>query len=309
MGYKLAGCNVIGNCEIDPKINEMYVRNNRPKFNFEMDIRDLLNLKEYPEELYNLDILDGSPPCTTFSRIGMREKTWGVEKKFREGQKLQTLDDLFFEFIALAKKLRPKYIIAENVAGLLVGNARGYVRDILIAHDNAGYSTQIFRLNAATMGVPQARERVFFISHRKDISCQRLRLNFNEKPILFGEIRSEKGVPIKRGTQAHRMLLKAKPGDLRISDVLIREEKRYACFSSAIIQDNRVSPTITSSGDFFRYCDKRRISDNDIITASTFPEDYDFCGRGVQYVCGMSVPPLMIKKITKEIIKQWIDKK
>ena len=44
MGYKLAGCEVFGCCEIDPKMNEVYVKNHHPKYNFLMDIRDFNNL-------------------------------------------------------------------------------------------------------------------------------------------------------------------------------------------------------------------------------------------------------------------------
>ena len=44
MGYKLAGFDVIGNNEIDEKINEIYIKNHNPKYNFCCDIRDLLNL-------------------------------------------------------------------------------------------------------------------------------------------------------------------------------------------------------------------------------------------------------------------------
>ena len=101
MGYKLAGCEVLGCCEIDPKMNEVYVANHHPKHNFLMDIRDFNKIpnKELPEELFHLDILDGSPPCTTFSMAGQREDSWGKKKKFREGQAEQTLDDLSFIFI------------------------------------------------------------------------------------------------------------------------------------------------------------------------------------------------------------------
>ena len=66
MGYKLAGYEVLGNCEIDPAINAMYVKNHHPKYNFLMGVQDFYkeeNRKNIPEELYNLDILDGSPPC------------------------------------------------------------------------------------------------------------------------------------------------------------------------------------------------------------------------------------------------------
>lgn len=83
MGYKLAGCEVIGCCEIDEKMNEIYVKNHNPKYNFCMDIRDFNNIpnEELPQELFDLDILDGSPPCTTFSMAGDREDSWGQEEK------------------------------------------------------------------------------------------------------------------------------------------------------------------------------------------------------------------------------------
>lgn len=69
MGYKLAGCDVIGCVEIDPKMNAVYVKNHHPKYNFCMDLRDFNALPDdqIPEELFGIDILGGSPPCTTFS--------------------------------------------------------------------------------------------------------------------------------------------------------------------------------------------------------------------------------------------------
>ena len=114
MGYKLAGFDVVGCCEIDKKAIEVYNKNHNPEFSFNCSIRELLHM-ELPTKLYHLDILDGSPPCTPFSTAGLREKTWGVEKKFREGQTKQVLDTLFFDFISLVKHLRPKVVIAENV--------------------------------------------------------------------------------------------------------------------------------------------------------------------------------------------------
>ena len=59
---------------------------------------------------------------------GNRGKDWGKEKKFREGQSKQVLDTLFFDFIDLAKKLQPKVVIAENVKGVLLGEAKDYVK-------------------------------------------------------------------------------------------------------------------------------------------------------------------------------------
>ena len=124
MGYKLAGYEVLGGVEIDPKIMELYRVNFAPKFSYLMGVQDFNKIPNanIPSELYNLDILDGSPPCSSFSVAGNREKDWGKSKKFREGQSNQILDDLFFHFIDTARKLRPRMVIAENVKGLISGN-------------------------------------------------------------------------------------------------------------------------------------------------------------------------------------------
>ena len=93
MGYKLAGYEVIGCIEIDKRMNEIYLANHNPNFNFVMDIRAFNNLpnNELPEELFDLDILDGSPPCTSFSMAGLREKTWGMKKSSEKDKKNRRL--------------------------------------------------------------------------------------------------------------------------------------------------------------------------------------------------------------------------
>ena len=112
MGYKLAGCDVVGFCEIDPRMAAVYEANLKPKHKYVMDLRDFNALEDLPDELYNLDILDGSPPCSTFSTSGIREKSWGRAKRFAEGQKVQTLDDLFMVFLDTVEKLKPKTVVS-----------------------------------------------------------------------------------------------------------------------------------------------------------------------------------------------------
>ncbi len=139
MGYKLAGFDVIGCNEIDPKMIEVYITNHNPKYSYLEPIQTFKLRNDLPSELYHLDILDGSPPCSSFSMAGNRDKDWGKKKKFREGQVKQVLDNLFFDFIDLAKKLKPKVIIAENVKGLLLAEAQKYVAEIIKQFNNAGY--------------------------------------------------------------------------------------------------------------------------------------------------------------------------
>lgn len=308
MGYKLAGYNVIGNCEIDEAVIKIYRNNLHPKYSYLMDVREFLKIpnEELPEELLHLDVLDGSPPCSTFSMAGRREEGWGKEKKFREGQEMQRLDDLFFWFIKIAEKLKPKVVIAENVEGLLHGNAKGYVTEIIQAFREAGYTVQLFNLNSATMGVPQARRRVFFVAHRQELNFPKLRLVFTEKPIPFGEVRSEYGKPIAMDTVTVKRLSKRRKGDKTMDEIVKRTEGKNKGFTSLIVDDDDICPTIASHGDQFRFVDAKRFTDHDYTSVQSFPQDYDYGNQSAHYVCGMSVPPIMMAQIASAIYEQWL---
>jgi len=313
MGYKLAGCEVLGCCEIDPRMNEIYVRNHNPKYNFLMDIRDFNNLpnEEIPQELFNLDILDGSPPCTTFSMAGSREESWGKKKKFREGQAEQTLDDLSFVFIETVAKLKPKTVIMENVEGLLLGKTFKYVQDIYTKFKEIGYKVHHWLLKGEYMGVPQTRHRVFFVAIREDLNInpRDIDMSFNYKPITYGEIKTGKGRKINKNTQLYKYLCLATPKDLRLSDVFIRLKEKEKCFGAKIAWEENVLQTITAKLDYTRGTEKTTISNEDVIHAQTFPENYDFDNNtfgNISYICGMSVPPVMIKRIVQRLIEQKV---
>lgn len=308
MGYKLAGYQVVGNCEIDPDMMKIYKQNNHPKHSFLMDIRDFVNLsdEEIPEELKDIDVLDGSPPCSVFSMAGSREDGWNVEKTFREGQAKQRLDDLFLHFINVARKLQPKVIVAENVKGLITGNAKGWVNLIVKAFDDAGYDVQIFLFNASRMGVPQKRERVFFIAHRKDLPFKKLVMNFDSKPIPFEKVREPYGKAFPNENMAAKLMKYRIPTDRCLQDINKRVRKTGSGFTSPINHDDEPVQTITAGGYCFRMCDGLLMTDKDIISCQTFPQDYDFMDQNVQYVCGMSVPPVMMAKISEQVYLQWL---
>ena len=309
MGYKLAGFEHLGGVEIDKRMAKIYETNHKPKYFYLEDIRDFNQRTDLPSELFDLDILDGSPPCSSFSMSGNRELDWGKEKIFKEGQKMQTLDDLVFVYCDTIAKLRPKVAILENVCGIVAGRAKAYTIEICNRLSNIGYDVQIFQLNSGTMGVPQARERIFFVARRKDLGLPFLRLEFNEKPIYFGSI-------VDRNSSTHKPLWASiakrwkfiEKGDqsLKFADAKYRNLKTYnAFFSTNIIYDNVVMPTLTSSGATVYYNEARNLNDTEYTRISSFPSDFDYCGSDVRYVCGMSVPPLMIARIANEIRQQW----
>lgn len=313
MGYKLAGCEVLGCCEIDPKMNEVYIRNHNPKYNFLMDIREFNKLpnEEIPEELFHLDILDGSPPCTTFSMAGEREESWGKKKKFHEGQAEQTLDDLSFVFIETVAKLKPRCVIMENVEGLLLGAAWSYVQRIYKEFKDIGYQVKHWLCKGEQMGVPQTRHRVFFIALREDVffDLSDLDMSFNYEGVTYGEIKEGSGRTVNKDTQTYRMICQATPDDLRIADVFVRLGLKEKCFGAKIAWEDKILQTLTAKLDYTRGVEKERISEKDIIHAQTFPEDYDFMSESwhdVAYICGMSVPPVMIKRIVQRLIESGV---
>lgn len=308
MGYKLVGCDVIGCNEIDSRMNEIYVKNHHPKYNYLEDIRAFNNRDDLPEELYNLDILDGSPPCSTFSMAGQREEAWGKKKKFREGQKEQTLDDLLFVFIDTVDKLKPKVAIMENVEGLMLGNAWEYVQKVYKKFHDIGYQVKHWLLKGEMMGIPQTRHRVFFVATRLPFNLDCINMFFNYKEITYGEIKSKNGLPLSENrTKTLQLLEGVRYGEKKLSDSCMRLFGKNSFFNSQVLYDENVCPTIRAgSADYYRYDTKEQISQFDITSAQTFPQDYDFISNSVSnvcYICGMSVPPIMIKRLMTRLIE------
>jgi DNA (cytosine-5)-methyltransferase 1 len=315
MGYKLSGFDVLGCNEIDPKMMDAYVTNHNPKYAFLEPIQTFKLRDDLPSELYDLDILDGSPPCSSFSMAGNREKDWGKEKKFREGQANQVLDDLFFDFIDLAKKLKPKIVVAENVKGMLLGEAKSYVRRIYKEFDEAGYYCQHWLLNASKMGVPQRRERVFFICMRKDIAqpfleqqdmftkVPKIQFNYNENEIVYGQIEDKNSPSIKLSPAISKYWNLAKEGE-----GFEKVHPKGHMFNYQKAHRNKILLTITAHRDGGTYHPdiERPLSDLENCLAGTFPIDYNFMTNKTKYLIGMSVPPIMIARIADEIYNQWL---
>jgi len=311
MGYKLSGYDVLGGVEIDPEMMAIYRANHNPKHSYLMSITKFNKLprEEIPKELFELDILDGSPPCSSFSMAGSREKKWGEKKKFREGQAEQILDDLFFHFIETARILQPKVVVAENVKGLIIGKAKGYVKQIFQMFNLAGYGTQLFLLNAAFMGVPQRRERTFFIARRKDLNLPKIELNFNEKPIGFYDsiidLKNQKGKSVPSSLiGAGRWMSQNKSDEVVEWAKEIKGKEKFFTIKGTILE--QPIKTLTSSSRHIFYNSDRFMSDMECIRVQSFPDDYNFLNSDPGYVCGMSVPPYMMNRISDQIYKQWL---
>ena len=310
MGYKRAGCTIVAANDIDPEMAWHYKRNLNPPLYFLCPIGDLLT-KELPLELYNLDILDGSPPCSTFSMAGSREKAWGVEKHFREGQAKQVLSDLFFDYLDLVGRLKPKVAIAENVKGMLIGNAKGYTKMIMARFKELGYRPQLFLLNAADCGVPQKRERVFFVAVRNDIDVPPLKLAPTHRWISAGEATSD----LQLLTTEEKDETCIKRFAIGKEACKIKEgETSEKFFSLVRLDKSKPSPSITaalsgnSTASVIHSTECRNLTFREVKRLGSFPDDYhaktDKIGK---YMIGMSVPPKMTEQVARAVCEQWLN--
>ena len=132
LGYRIAGYKVVYANEFIESARQTYKANHPNSFLDPRDIRKI-NADDILEKINlkkgELDLFDGSPPCAAFSIGGKREAGWGKEKKYSETT--QRVDDLFFEYARILDGLQPKVFVAENVAGLVQGTAKGYFKRIL----------------------------------------------------------------------------------------------------------------------------------------------------------------------------------
>lgn len=312
-GYKMAGYDVIGCNEIDPRQMEIYKHNLKPRYSYLEDIRTFRERDDLPQELYELDILDASFPCSLFSSANLKaDDKKGKEVKFREGQTKQTLDDLAFETIKLVDKLKPKICVFENVKGLLHEKNKWYVEQIYCQFKDIGYKICHHLIDCADLGVPQKRRRVFFFAVRDDIEVPTSDL-FGEYPMIDLNIK-EDHIPFKEiDTDEDYSENTCYPFLLKHYDVWdpgtsYDKTPHNTGFNYKKINPNNPIFTIPAHADggTYHHKYKRQLNNDEYIAASSWSKDYDFLDQKIKYVLGMSVPPLAMYRIAKEIEKQWL---
>ena len=137
----------VGFCEIDPYARRAYeaIYDTKGELFFE-DARKIV-----PEDLPDIDLICGGFPCQSFSIAGKRG---GFE---------DARGTLFFEIARIARVKRPKYMLLENVPGLLSHDSGRTFATILDTLSELGYDVAWQVLNSADFSVPQSRKRVFLV--------------------------------------------------------------------------------------------------------------------------------------------------
>lgn len=313
MGYKRAGFEVVGANDIDQRMMDHYVENLSPRNSFVCPVSDLTGI-DLPDELFGVDVLDGSPPCSAFSMAGLRERVWGKKKHFSEGQAEQVLDDLFFDFLDVAERLKPKIIVAENVSDMLKGNARGYLRLIKARLSVLGYEPQLFLCNAADFGVPQRRERVFFVAIRSEYGAPRLKLEPTGPLVTAGMalrdlklFNDEEKSFVREGSRTYNAWKQSMPGD-SLSKAIAKNEGDGSFYTHVRLDPSSPACTLSATHhQYYHWSECRRLLVDEYAVLSSFPADYKVRTPSMgRYLMGMSVPPKMMEGVASAIREQWL---
>lgn len=170
-GFRLAGYNIVGGIDIDDDSIKTF------GYNFPNALAICDNILEFTDDKIEsvfgdskINIIVGGPPCQGFSSANR----W---KKENEDPR----NKLFFEYLRFVEILKPKFVLIENVRGILTSD-NGYAKErIFELLENIGYNVNCEVLNASNYGVPQNRHRAFFTGVRKDISSLPFDYNIIEK--------------------------------------------------------------------------------------------------------------------------------
>lgn len=326
LGYRMAGFRVVWASEFVPAAQETYRANHPETLLDTRDIRqvraaDIISATGIPAGC--IDLLDGSPPCASFSTAGKREKAWGKVKQYSDTE--QRTDDLFFEYARLLKELQPRTFVAENVSGLIKGKAKGYFLQILQALKDCGYRVSARLLDAQWLGVPQARERLIFVGVRNDLRLEPV----HPAPLAYRysvadalpwirsvEVIGPQFTPAMRPADQPAPTIAAQGNFSFKQSPFTLVEAEPECNWTAVSDAERVitpddpAPTITTHGrGQTAICirgsgvEKRQFTIRELKRICGFPDDFVLTGTyGQQWErLGRAVPPVMMAAVAATV--------
>jgi DNA (cytosine-5)-methyltransferase 1 len=316
LGYRMAGFRVVYANEFIPEARKTYKANHPNSYLDDSDIRDLtpeLLLERAGVKRGELDIFDGSPPCSAFSTAGSREKGWGKVKSYSDGA--QCVDDLFYEYARILDGVQPKVFIAENVSGLVKGTAKGYFKRILQALRDCGYNVSCRVLDARWLGVPQMRKRTIFVGVRNDLGIEPT----HPKPLPYSyTIGDALLIPpddttakiLGPDTETYKFWVHTKAGDT-LGNTCKRLTGRNSflthCKQSPHVAANTVTQGIQQ---LYHWTQPRTLTLGELRRISGFPDDFILTGTFPQQWerIGRAVPPVMMSKIAATVANEILSK-
>jgi DNA (cytosine-5)-methyltransferase 1 len=313
LGFRMAGFRTLWANDIEDHARQCYSRN----LESPIDGRDIRHLTAADIltatglQAGELDVFEGSPPCTAFSTAGKLAKGWNKTKD-HAGHVQTNVEDLFYEWLRLLEGLQPRAFVAENVAGMVRGVSKGYFKDVLRKMKALGYQVEARVLDAQWLGVPQVRRRVIFIGIRNDLNAapvhpKPLAYQYSVRDALPWIAGNSSVIHDTSGTHSIGVLPAHAPAPAivahRAGTMFCQVQngafpKKYSSSSSS-------SPTIMAgrTTELKSETERRKFSIAELKRICSFPDDYEMTGSYAQQWArlGNSVPPLMAKAIAESV--------
>lgn len=310
-GFKQAGFFTSWANEIDNAAADTFELNHKIK----VDRRSIVDV--VPNDLPRVDGIIGGPPCQSWSAAGAKRGASDPRGA------------LFFEYVRMIGKVRPKFFLAENVQGLLSARNAVALDRIVESLSTLGYKVTLCLLNAADYGVPQTRKRVFIVGFRSDLGIEffappEVRPKRTLRDALSG-LTFESGVPVNSGESIDFEKL-AFPnhhywaGNHFSYIYMSRNRRRQFDQASFTIQASAShaplhpmsAPMIKVATDRFEFVRSdnrfpRRLTVRECARIQTFPDTYVFKYRSINdgyKQIGNAVPVLLAKAIATQISAQ-----
>lgn len=335
VGYKLAGGEVLVANEFVPHAYETYKLNHPTTHVLTNDIKKLTG-KDFLEltnlDVGELDIFDGSPPCTLFSDSGKRWKKFNKTLKYYGHEQFE-IENLTLDMLNIAEYIKPKIIIIENVKGL-IDNAKGHLNSFINYIHSMGYSCRFQLLNSKHYGVPQARRRVFIIAVRNDIlnqlSIDDLLLNnilfpYSDDICVLKD--SLRDLDIVETERTAKLASIKNPILVEALKYIPHNPDRNIYFDTIIekYSDNPLFTRFKGKGSYFNYCkcswevpsptitgknryihpeENRYFTIKELMRIMSLPDDYRFIDNSISKIeerIGLMVAPLQMKAIAENL--------
>ena len=312
LGFSAAGFTVACSSDIDPfSCRTLVLNKGKRRFykhahSIAADIRTISAarlLKEADLEPGSIDIVLGGPPCQAFSVFGRRK---GLNDP-RGG--------LVWEYLRIIREVQPRAFVFENVAGLKSIHGGKLYGEILDALASCGYTVSGHNYQMADFGIPQFRDRVFFIGSKNGTRVplmnpthgldtlfeQRPYRNAREALRLLPEPGSSSGVPNHLGRDHSGRIVR------RYRSLEFGERDHHTRINK--LHPDRPSFTIIVGSDkgggkgHVHPFDPREVTPRESARMQTFPDWWEFHGRGRHVIrqVGNAVPPLFAAILAEHI--------
>jgi DNA (cytosine-5)-methyltransferase 1 len=304
IGYKKAGAKVIFANEILKSSADSYEKNHGLEV-CRSDIRtlkgqDLLDQYGIP------DVVDGSPPCASYSMSGKREAGFGKTKSYAN-EYTQTTDDLLEHFTRLVFEIKPKMVCFENVVGLTQGTMKNILNDLYHRYTSEGYLVKAQILNSADYGVPQIRRRLFFRANQKSLGPPTF-----PSPYGIGETIAK---ALKDVENTREELHERDFSDQAIYKKWVRLKQGTSdpkWFNLVRTHPHKICPTVTATSAMrgasgvTHWDEPRKFTYKEMLILSGFPKDFEFIGtqeQACERLARVVTPPVMAA-LAKEMLGQ-----